>query len=214
MTRLQVKTKAKEDIRGRVFACFIPILIFAGIQILIDALLTKNTYGIIPILINIALYPINVGIAKIYMGIVSAKNGEIKIMEIFTFYKNTQRLGHILLSYVISMLIIIGGFILLIIPGIVFAIRYSMLPFILADNEDITWRDALQKCKDITNGRKGEIFGYYLSFLGWFILVALTAGILSIYVAPYFQATMANLYYVYNPKVEVISENQTAAPVM
>lgn len=214
MTRLQVKTKAKEDIRGRVFACFIPILIFAGIQILIDALLTKNTYGIIPILINIALYPINVGIAKIYMGIVSTKNGEIKTMEIFTFYKNTQRLGHILLSYVISMLIIIGGFILLIIPGIIFAIRYSMLPFILADYEDITWRDALQKCKDITNGRKGEIFGYYLSFLGWFILVALTAGILSIYVVPYFQATMANLYYVYNPKVEVISENQTAAPVM
>lgn len=202
MSRQQIKLKAKEDIRGRVFVCFIPFLILFGIQILLDALLGERTYGVIPILINIAMYPLSIGIAKIYLQIVENKN-DIKVQQVFEFYKNINRLGQLILAYIVSMLYIVLGLILLIVPGIILALRYSMLPFILADYSDITWRDALKKSKELTDGRKGEIFMYGLSFIGWFLLVAITAGIMSIYVLPYFQATMANLYYTYNPKVEV-----------
>jgi uncharacterized membrane protein len=207
MTRQQIKLKAKEDIRGRVFVCFLPFLILLGIQILIDLLLGERTYGIIPILINIAMFPLTVGIAKIYLKIVDSKQSDVLAKEVFSFYQ-AKRLGQLFLAYIVSTAFMILGFICLIIPGIILALRYSMLPFIMADYEDITWRDALKKCKEITDGRKGEIFGYWLSFLGWFILIVITVGIMSIYVLPYFQATMANLYNEYNPRVQVV-ESQT-----
>lgn len=203
MTRQEVKLKAKEDIRGRVFVCFLPFLIRYGIQILIDVFVSKETYGIIPLLINLALYPLTVGIAKIFFDVVNNRDGNVEIPQMFYFYKNAKKLGQMLAAYIISTLIIILGLILFIVPGIIFALRYSMLDFVMADYEDITWQDALKKCKEITDGRKGEIFGYMLSFLGWFLLVAITAGIMSIYVLPYFKATLANLYFTYNPKITV-----------
>ncbi|NLL55715.1 MAG: DUF975 family protein [Clostridiales bacterium] len=206
MTRQQVKLKAKEDIRGRVFACFIPFLILGGIQLLIGYLLGENTYAIVPILVNIAMFPLSVGIAAIFLQVVRQKNSDIKMGKVFDFYKKTNRLGQIFLAYIVSSLYVIGGLILFIIPGIILAMRYSMLTFVLADYDDISWRDALYKCKQITDGRKGEIFIYMLSFFGWGILVAITLGILSIYVLPYYQATFANLYTIYNPTINVIDQ--------
>ena len=45
------------------------------------------------------------------------------------------------------------------------------------------------------NGHKADAFVLDLSFLGWIILSALTAGILHIfYVGPYIRATDAELY--------------------
>ncbi|HOO22722.1 MAG TPA: DUF975 family protein [Clostridia bacterium] len=201
MSRQQIKLKAKEDIRGRVFICFLPWLIYAAIIGIITGFSARDTYGSVSTIVYLVLFPMVVGISKIYLEIVNNRNYDIKIGEVFAFYKSFNRIGHILAAYIISGLYIILGTILLIIPGIILALRYSMLPFVLADYDDIGWREALDKCKEITKGRKFEIFVYNLSFIGWFLLGAITAGILYIYVAPYYTATMANLYYHYNPKL-------------
>ena len=50
---------------------------------------------------------------------------------------------------------------LLIVPGIIAAIRYSMTFFILADNPNITAREAINKSKDMIEGRKYEFFQNY-----------------------------------------------------
>ena len=50
---------------------------------------------------------------------------------------------------------------LLFVPGIIAAIRYSMTFFILADNPNITAREAINKSKDMIEGRKYEFFLNY-----------------------------------------------------
>lgn len=50
---------------------------------------------------------------------------------------------------------------LLFVPGIIAAIRYSMTFFILADNPNITAREAINKSKDMIEGRKYEFFQNY-----------------------------------------------------
>ena len=50
---------------------------------------------------------------------------------------------------------------LLIVPGIIAAIRYSMTFFILADNPNITAREAINKSKGMIEGRKYEFFQNY-----------------------------------------------------
>ncbi len=89
---------------------------------------------------------------------------------------------------------------LLVIPGIVKAYAYRMVPFIMADNPNMDYRRALQLSMAMTFGEKGEIFLLDLSFLGWYLLGLLACGIGVVFVVPYHYATMAELYVVLRQK--------------
>ena len=68
--------------------------------------------------------------------------------------------------------------ILMVIPGIIAMIKYSMAYFIWVDNPNMRISEAISKSVDITYGHKGEIFKLFLSFIGWFLLlIALSLGI-------------------------------------
>ena len=68
---------------------------------------------------------------------------------------------------------------LLIIPGIIKSLAYSMTIFLLADHPKVKARQALKISMRMTNGHKGQIFIFYLSFLGWLLLPLLPAIIFS-----------------------------------
>lgn len=84
---------------------------------------------------------------------------------------------------------------LFIIPGIIKAYEYRMVPYLLAENPEMDFHEAFDRSKDMMTGNKGEAFVLDLSFLGWYILSAFTCGILSIfYVNPYVYLTDTELY--------------------
>ena len=84
---------------------------------------------------------------------------------------------------------------LFIIPGIVKSYEYQMIPYLLADNPQMTKEQAFEESKRMMQGQKWKAFVLDLSFIGWIILSALTLGILGIfYVQPYMDATHAALY--------------------
>ncbi|MEG2570148.1 MAG: DUF975 family protein [Clostridia bacterium] len=83
---------------------------------------------------------------------------------------------------------------LLIIPGIVKSYAYSFTPYILAEFPNVKARDALKLSMKMTNGAKGDLFLFDLSFIGWAMLTVITFGIVGIYVAPYYAVAHASLY--------------------
>lgn len=84
---------------------------------------------------------------------------------------------------------------LLVIPGIIKSYSYRMIPYILAENPYISKERAFDISKQMMNGHKWEAFVLELSFFGWHLLSALTAGIVgTFYVAPYVDATNAEFY--------------------
>jgi uncharacterized membrane protein len=85
---------------------------------------------------------------------------------------------------------------LLIIPGIIKAYAYRMVPYILADNPNIGVRKAIELSNEMTMGHKFDMFVLDLSFIGWYLLGALALGIGVIFVMPYENATNAELYLV------------------
>lgn len=87
-------------------------------------------------------------------------------------------------------------YLLLIIPGIVKAYAYSMVPYILADNPNIGYKRALQLSMQMTSGHKFKIFILSLSFIGWLLLGVLALLIGVLFVMPYINATFAELYLV------------------
>ena len=84
---------------------------------------------------------------------------------------------------------------LFIIPGVVKVYAYRMVPYIMAEHPEMTGTEAITLSRKMMKGNKWRAFVFDLSFLGWEILGALTAGILDIFwVRPYKAAANAELY--------------------
>ncbi|MDO4188467.1 MAG: DUF975 family protein [Lachnospiraceae bacterium] len=84
---------------------------------------------------------------------------------------------------------------LLIVPGIIKGYEYRMIPYLLAENPEMDYKEAFAKSKEMMDGQKLDAFVLDLSFFGWFLLSGLTLGILGLfYVNPYYYQTCAELY--------------------
>ena len=84
---------------------------------------------------------------------------------------------------------------LLVVPGIVKHYEYLMVPYIIAENPAMDYKEAFQISKQMMDGEKMEAFIMDLSFLGWYLLSAVTCGLLAIfYVNPFVQASCAEMY--------------------
>ena len=70
-----------------------------------------------------------------------------------------------------------------------------MIPYLLADNPQMTKEQAFAESKRMMKGQKWRTFVLDLSFIGWNILTLVTFGILGIfYVLPYMNEANAALY--------------------
>lgn len=84
---------------------------------------------------------------------------------------------------------------LFIIPGVIKAYSYRMVPYILANDPNIGGREAINLSRQMMNGHKWRTFVLDLSFFGWYFLAAITAGIVNVFwTGPYTEATYAELY--------------------
>ena len=84
---------------------------------------------------------------------------------------------------------------LFIIPGIIKAYEYRMVPYILAEHPEMSYSEVLEASSRMMDGQKMNAFILDLSFIGWEILSSITAGIVGIFwVNPYYYSTDAELY--------------------
>ena len=84
---------------------------------------------------------------------------------------------------------------LCLIPGIVKAYSYRLVPYIMAENPGISGNEAITLSRSLMNGNKMKAFLLDLSFFGWDVLAALTLGLVGVFYSnPYQYATGAELY--------------------
>ena len=92
---------------------------------------------------------------------------------------------------------------LFIIPGFVKAYEYSMIPYLLAENPNLSADEAFSLSKQMTTEQKMDLFVLDLSFLGWIILGLICCGIGILFVLPYPEATRAEVYLNLKESVEI-----------
>lgn len=114
-------------------------------------------------------------------------------MPIASLFDGFGFVGKIVLLNLVMAVFIALWSMLLIVPGIIAAYRYRFALYNLCENPELGVMDALNMSKQQTRGYKLDLFVLDVTFLGWSLLCALTAGILTIWVAPYVQQT--NLAY-------------------
>jgi len=137
-------------------------------------------------------YSLEVGGRKYFVQSAQYKNNK----KCFSFAFDGQNYMGIVKTMLVTNILIFLWTLLLIIPGIVKAYAYRMVPYILADNPNIGVREAIELSNEMTRGHKFDMFVLDLSFIGWYLLGALALGVGVLFVLPYENATNAELYLV------------------
>lgn len=166
---------------------------------------TQSLISLISILYGVFIsYPLTIGLVRFF---IRNRFGSTDIRNIFSGFRYGW-MDSVGAMFVTKLFIVLWS-LLLIIPGIIKALEYSMVPYILSDNPHLPGSRARQISRMMTDGQKGSIFVFLLSFIGWFLLASIvggiavsvnkTAGIIVFFlcylaIVPYINASFAELY--------------------
>lgn len=193
-TRKELKMDAKLKLTGNwgtaIGAIFVTSLISFLLGIIPAYYPYSNIIAVsIPIISILITAPLSLGISICFLNI--CRNSNSQFNDLFLGFNNLfKTIGVTLLVGIIVFL----GYLLFIIPGIIFSFMYSQVYYVLADNPTFSVWECLKESSRLMIGKKFDFFVLELSFILWIILVAITFGIAGFYVLPYYQATLTNFY--------------------
>ncbi|MBE7092757.1 MAG: DUF975 family protein [Clostridiales bacterium] len=198
MNRVELKEKAKQQIKGKIGVLFVIALIIAVISAVAGALLNLIPGG--SIIASIIITPaFSLSMVRVYLSLTKGENPKASdafsgFDDFWSAFKVTFLVG--LFTFLWSLLFVI--------PGIIKGISYSMSMFVLAENKGKAALECIEASKKMTEGHKMDLFVLELSFIGWALLVAITFGLAAIWVVPYMQATFTNAYLSLKPQNEEV----------
>lgn len=133
--------------------------------------------------------PLTWGLYIIFLEVYRGK--EVDLQTLLSGFKDYGRiLGTTFLMSLYSFL----WSLLLIIPGIVKGYSYAMTAYILKDNPELEYNEAIEKSMAMMSGYKMKLFLLDLSFLGWIILSIITLGLGLFLLIPYMYTSRAAFY--------------------
>ena len=186
MDRVEIKQWAKEKIKGHIWEIllaavitgFLTNLTFGG-SVQVDANGNVTTKGV-SIPVGILLYFVEVGFTAYMLNFIHDKKD---------LFKYSNEFARMFVAGLIQRIMLALFTLLLIVPGIIKAYAYALLPYLLADEKynDLSYMDLLKKSEEIMKGHKLDLFVFHLSYIGWHILAIFTLGLLEIWIIPYFK---------------------------
>ena len=176
------RTLGWEQLRGRWESPVLFTLVYMVISIFVS-LLFSALHGFL-------LLPVQYSFCVAFLNDKRTASG-YNIESLIDGYKDFARvMGTLLLVSVYTFL----WSLLLIVPGIIKSISYSQTSFILKDNPELAYNEAIERSMAMMEGYKMRYFLLQLSFIGWILLCVLTCGILNLWVVPYMTATNVHFY--------------------
>ena len=151
------------------------------------------TLGTISIFTSAILFPLTIDRSRKYLKLFDDKNQNIDTN--FYYLKHPiYSIKKIIMKFILNITIFLLA-ILLIVPGVWFYFNLFPLPYVITENPNITYKDAVYISTNMTKGRLQEITFLYMSFLGWFVLSILSLGVSSFFSWHYFECSKC-LYYI------------------
>ena len=133
--------------------------------------------------------PFMLGLIICFMHLV--RNEPFRFEDLFDGFK---RFVPALILQVLMSIFILLWLLLLVVPGIIAALRYSMSYYILNDNPEMSAMEAITASKEMMMGYKLKLFWMNLCFVGFMFLSTFTCFIGLLWLIPYMYTTYANFY--------------------
>ena len=146
-TRVDIKNQAKINFKQQYWVCVSAFIVYG----VISSVLSGATAGIGALFL---MPPMTVGFSYFSLRIYRGESADISDAIMTGFRDYGKSLVGILWMYLFTIL----WSLLFVVPGIVKAIAYSMTPYILAERDDISAKDALVESMKMTDGHKMDIF--------------------------------------------------------
>ncbi|MBQ8451915.1 MAG: DUF975 family protein [Clostridia bacterium] len=127
-----------------------------------------------------------------------------KTLKFKTFFDGFEDFTRAFILSVLNAIFIFLWSLLLIIPGIIAALSYSMSYYILIENPNISASEAMERSVALMDGHKFQYFCLMLTFVGWILLSILTFGILMLWIRPYMETTKADFYRMISAQPEEV----------
>jgi len=134
--------------------------------------------------------PFEVGGKRYFVNLCS---GSANFKLLGSGFKKEQYMSNVKVLLMRDIFVFLWG-LLFIIPGIIKHYEYYFVPYLMAEYPDLDYKRALDLSGSITQGRKFDMFVLQLSFIGWFVLGFMCCVVGSIFVMPYFETAMAQMY--------------------
>jgi len=195
--RVEAKLLAKQQIKGNILMLFLIALITSAIAGACAGILVVGWVASFVVVPSLML-----GLTMIYLNL--AKGVSVDIARMFDGFQN---IGPCVILYLLTGVFTFLWSLLFFIPGIIKGLSYSMGMYILAEHPEMSATQALDESKRMMRGHKWELFVLQLSFIGWFLLVPFTMGLLLIWLTPYVKMSTTNFYNCIKP-IETV-ENKT-----
>ena len=167
----------------------VPVIAVSSVMLFL--ILIIGTVGLM--VLALVLNPLHVGARKFFIQNASDPETKVDGMNVGSVFGKNYR--DIVFSMLGTQLINLLWGLLLVIPGIYKAYCWRLVPFIIADEPDISGKEARARSASMMNGSKWASFVLDLSFIGWKLVGAITFGIVNIvFTNPYEAATDTELY--------------------
>lgn len=126
---------------------------------------------------------------------IAAKQPRVSLDGRSGLFSGFEQFGDLFVAFFTTNLFIFLWSLLFLVPGIIKSYEWALVPYLLAENPRIKGSEARDLSAQMMDGHKMELFVLQLSFLGWWILSALTFGLLAVfYVSPYYAITVCDYY--------------------
>lgn len=186
----ELTARARGSLKGRWGLAVVGFAIYPVINIGLSLAPVEPLAGIT---INLLVAgPFGLGMAV--FGLSLARRGTPSLSQVFDGFDGVGRFGTALASYALMVVFILLWLLLLIIPGIVAALSYAMVFFVLADDDEIGPLEALSRSREMMRGHRWMLFRLWLRFVGWYLLAILTLGIGFLWIYPYQMVSFAQFY--------------------
>ena len=207
MTNQDYKNSALNALRGHWAPAVVATLIVVLISIAVSAVSGDGksfSMQVVSVILSVGLLsPLSVGYDNAFR--LLAESGDDKLignMFHIPFGTNYMR---VVLGTLLEAVIITVGLCLFIIPGLIWAFAYAMVPYVLVTRPELSVTEALKTSRLMMRGHKFDLFYLWLSFIGWGLLCIVTLGIGYLWLAPYMNAAQAAFWE------EVSSQYDSAA---
>lgn len=175
--------KAREALKGKWGLAIGTFLLYTFIMGSFGAM---RRVGLVSLLVA---GPMELGAAIFSLSIARGKQARLEqLFDGFRFFTNA------LVTYLLTILYVFLWLLLLIVPGIIAALSYAMVFYILADNPTLKPDDVLERSKQMMDGYKLKLFYMFFRFFLLALLCVLTLGIGFLWFIPYVNITMAEFY--------------------
>lgn len=193
-TNSELRKQAREALDGNWGKGVVATIIIYAISMLVPVPLTIATDSPavqcgMQLLWYLLTFPLVWGFMVFFLSIL--RKEDKLLSALFDGYKDYKRIMIAeLMRYIFTFL----WMLLLVVPGIIKALSYSMMDFILKDHPEISGQEAIHRSRVLMDGNKMKLFLLYLSFIGWALLCILTLGFGFLLLFPYVQASLAAFY--------------------